>query len=105
MTGSGIALVFVIALVALSACAPAAPAPTAPGQGTPTSAGPKRIAAAIMFNPEIGLIDEDGLDTGTPGVMDLLLTTATIIDGRGILQPRLAEAIPSLENGLWKVDS
>jgi peptide/nickel transport system substrate-binding protein len=96
-----VAFVCTVALVVFSGCAPAAPG--APGaESAPTMASPKRIVAAVMFDPE-ALIDEDGLHTGTNGLMDLLLTPLSIVDDRGTLRPGLAEAIPSLENDRWKV--
>lgn len=40
---------------------------------------------------------------GSNLITELVHTALTALDNKGVLQPRLAEAVPSLENGLWKV--
>src|SRR5579871_3647608 len=97
-----------IALTGLIACS-AAPAPTAQGTAPPAaptaSALPRRVTAAILSNPatlnrnSLASDGGEGLDT----VFDALHSGLTIADDQGSLLPLLAEAAPSLENGLWKV--
>src|SRR5439155_18868320 len=69
--------------------------------------GPKRITIAIMGDPS-GLsntIDRAGAG-GTPGLdadEELVNAGLTQADASGLLLPRLAEAVPTLDYGLWKV--
>jgi peptide/nickel transport system substrate-binding protein len=70
-------------------------------------AGPKRVTIAIMGDPS-GLsntIDRAGAG-GTPG-LDALeeLVNAGLVQANagGVLQPQLAESVPTIENGLWKL--
>ncbi len=101
-------LAFVLVLV-LIGCQQA---PTRGGSGSPGSAAapaqaaPKRATAVVMgdpphfagrFNPSIG---------STPGLWELeemMNAGMANFDQEGALRPQLAEAVPSLENGLWKV--
>src|SRR5207249_2679056 len=70
-------------------------------------AGPKRITIAIMGDPS-GLgntIDRAGAG-GTPGldaVEEMVNTGLSQVDAGGVLRPVVAEVVPSLENGLWKL--
>ncbi len=97
--------------LAVSACAPAAaPRPQA-GQRTdgassqPAATSPKRLVAAINGTPRgfSARVDRAGAGS-TPGieeVEDLVNSGLVVVDARGQIQPLLAEAVPSLSNGLW----
>lgn len=97
-------------LAVLAGCA--APA-SAPGTGVSTG-GPekptavKRLVMGLFSDPE-GMHKLLTNPSGTgrvPGlneVQDLLHAGAAYLDEQDVLQPRLAEAVPSAENGLWKV--
>ncbi len=67
---------------------------------------PKRLVVAIQgdinlfyskANPNSGAI------AGLDAVEDLVLAGMSIVDNQGTLQPQLAEAVPSVDNGLWRV--
>lgn len=95
-----------ICAVALAGCGPAAGRPTGQEQsGAPTAK--KRIVAAAqgdMFTLS-AFVSAGGLGTTQPGLGETqaLLSSSLTIDNGGLLEPRLAEAVPSTENGLWVV--
>jgi peptide/nickel transport system substrate-binding protein len=72
-----------------------------------TSGGKTRIAAAIRGEPATlsAIIDSSGVG-GTAGLAELEeiihVGMAEIVDNRVVARARLAETIPTLENGLWK---
>ncbi len=73
-------------------------------------APPKRVVAAITADPVAlrASINIAGGATGAGGaglstVEELMHVGLATMDNAGRLQPRLAEAVPSAENGLWKV--
>ena len=85
----------------------------APNEGVRTDAASqapaakKRIVAAVqgdMFTMST-LISAGGLGTTQPGLGEIqrLLSVGFTIDNGGVLEPRLAEAVPTIENGLWRV--
>lgn len=97
-------LMLAVAVAILAACAPAAPT-VAPGRSEqPTQSGePIRIKAVIRSAPT-GLIQQrvqrpPGLDA----ILELVHAGLVQADAQGALHPRLAEAVPTVENGLWKL--
>jgi ABC-type transport system substrate-binding protein len=97
-------------LVVVTACAGPASAPSAgPSDrvAPAPSSGPKRVTAVIRGAPfalaaavnEIGAGSVPGVDQ----VEQLLNAGLSGEDLEGRIQPRLAEQVPSVENGLWKV--
>ena len=93
--------------VALISCAP----PPAATDGASAVARPqenKRLTAAIFSDPA-GMhlyLTNPGGSGSVPGVAEInLMLNAGLTqpDDLDVLQPRLAEAVPSAENGLWKV--
>jgi peptide/nickel transport system substrate-binding protein len=80
------------------------------GQAVPAAPGlaaPKRIVAAIRGDPatlndaiNVGAL---GNSAGVREIEQLLNAGLLLVDARGELQPQLAEAAPTLENGLWKL--
>jgi peptide/nickel transport system substrate-binding protein len=92
--------------VALVGCI--APGPAAPQQAEPGRAvAPKRITAAIRGEPTAlnYAVNRAGAG-GSPGVteIDLMVNPGLVgFDAEGRPQARLAEAVPTLENGLWQV--
>lgn len=108
-TRTGILLITAVFLVA---CNPAA-TPGADQRADPRTLAPKRITAAMMGNPsgiDVRFIG-GGSGGGVPGqgqLGELVGARLTISDQvgetrSGQLVPRLSEAVPSAENGLWKV--
>jgi peptide/nickel transport system substrate-binding protein len=99
-------LVLAATCVALSACAPArSDAPgLAAGQDT-RPAAVKRFSAAIRGDPHT-LYQKLNPRSNIPGIDDLerlVNSGLTVPDADGRLQARLAEAVPTIENGLWQV--
>jgi peptide/nickel transport system substrate-binding protein len=96
-----------LALVLVASCAPG-PTPSAGGvsgaqDSTPPQA-PKRIVAAIRSNPS-GLYAK--LTTGrftSASIEQLVNVGLTTLGDSGELHPRLAETVPTTENGLWVVE-
>lgn len=106
MNRSRIPLLVIVLLLASAACAPArSDAPSgAPGQEGKQSTS-KRFTAAIRGDPHT-VYQKLNPRSNIPGIDDLeRLVNAglTVLDPEGNLQPRLAEAVPSIENGLWRV--
>jgi peptide/nickel transport system substrate-binding protein len=95
-------------LATMLACT--APQPSRSDNGIPPipqSAGaPKRIVAAVMSDPPYanttigqGVANLPGMDA-----LEQLLNAGMVIeDEQGVLHPQLAEQVPTLENGLWKL--
>jgi peptide/nickel transport system substrate-binding protein len=103
---------FVLLAIMASACAPACNSPPtasdAQNAAQPRATAPtKRITAAIGGNPSIlywVLAHNSGQTAaGVGAVDDMLSGRLAAFDDRGALLPQLAEAVPSVENGLWTV--
>src|SRR5437588_4685077 len=88
------------------ACAPVrSEAPSAAGANQEARQAPKRFTAAIRGDPHT-VYQKLNPRSNIPGIDDLeRLVNAglTVLDPDGNLHPRLAEAVPSIENGLWRV--
>lgn len=99
------ALILFVGLV--TACAPRPAADASPGADLePKQTGPKRLLAAIQSDPVVLSSKIRLLGVGIAGVSELerLVTAgATVQDDRGVLHPQLAEAVPTIENGLWRL--
>jgi len=104
---SPVLVAFAALAIAITACAPA----QAPGAGSTQSqsqpAGPpKRIVAAVNSIP-VALNNMIGAATGSQPGMEALGVMVnsgfTIVDNRGNITPQLVEAVPTTENGLWRV--
>ncbi len=98
----------VAALVVAVGCAPVAtPQTTATNPQSSSSAAPKRILAAIQSNPPTLSSNQVGAGSGTlqggDGLEDLANGGMSVLNNQGGVEPQLAEAVPSVENGLWKV--
>jgi peptide/nickel transport system substrate-binding protein len=93
-------------LSAACASAPAAPVQLAPAPQPAAPRAKTRIVAGIQGDP---VVFSQKLNTATarvPGTPDLemmLNSGLSTIDSQGQLRPQLAEAVPSVENGLWMV--
>lgn len=96
--------------VSLMACAPSGPGPGRE-EGAAVSQRPaarKSITAAVATtDPAIFRASAGGPFGGSvPGVdalEDLVNAGATVRDDADVLRPQLAESLPTLENGLWKL--
>lgn len=103
-----VGLWLVCGVVVVAACAPP-PAPQSSVAGTEPverPGPPKRMTAAIMSAPptvSILISGGGGRAFGGDVVEELVNVGLTIGDHLGGHHPRLAEAVPSIENGLWRV--
>jgi peptide/nickel transport system substrate-binding protein len=96
-------------LVGAACAGPAPSAPAESGAAAPSVDRPatKRVVAAIRGYPKSVAVSIDGAGLGSTAglreVEQLLHNGLATLDNDGRLQPRLAEAVPSVENGLWKL--
>src|SRR5947207_12110238 len=101
MGGPMRALMWIALTVLLGACT--APGPTPPGSGSraaappAASAAPKKLTLGILYEPV------DMADGRTRPFKDLMAAGFSAEDEKGVRHPQLAEAVPTVENGLWKV--
>jgi peptide/nickel transport system substrate-binding protein len=99
-------VVFGIATVLLvAACTPAPQAATGAKQsqaGVASSAEPRRITAAIRDHPP-SFARTGHLYRGLDALTELTNAGLTHLQADGTRMPQLAEAVPTLDNGLWKL--
>src|SRR5437667_9965624 len=101
-------IIFLILPPLLAACAPAParqPTTSAPGAQPAPPGAPSRVIAVIRGTLPI-LYNKIGVGatySGLEYVERLVNAGLADADASGAAQPTLAEAVPSLENGLWKV--
>lgn len=106
MTGSRFFLLWMAVLLVLPACA--APAGLGgsgrDGQAGLPVVGPKRIAAAIQSDPPslYPALNPSSIRGGEV-IAEMANSGLAVLDNKGSLLPRLAEAVPSLDNGFWKI--
>jgi len=90
----------------------AAPQPSARTEGAaaeaPKPTGPKRITVVAMGEPptlstKVNTSGAGGVVPGADALEELVNAGLVHLDPKGNLLPQLAEAVPSLENGLWKL--
>lgn len=100
---------YLVLTVLLMACATPAQRGDAQGAGSESqrSTAPKRILAAIRGDP-FTLVDAinsagGGRVAGVREIEQLLNSGLGVVDNQGQVRPLLAEAVPSLQNGLWKL--
>ncbi|HZT05789.1 MAG TPA: ABC transporter substrate-binding protein [Chloroflexota bacterium] len=94
-------------LLALTACAGPASRDTSRsgGQAAGSGAEPRKVTIAIRGEPRTFSIKIDS-SPSVPGgaeVEQLVNAGLTVTDNVGALRPQLAEAVPTVENGLWKL--
>src|SRR5438034_7030026 len=102
--------VLLLGLAVLTACAspPQSPGPRTEGQaGAPPSAAPKRIVAAVASQAQqiasLDLLTGSGTWQGGDAIEDLVNAGLAVMTNEGKLRPELAEAVPSVENGRWRL--
>src|SRR5688572_15143319 len=98
----------VLAVVLANGCA--APAPTGTGTGpaqtgAERAASPKRLTAAIAGDPHtlFQKLNPSSTVRGVEEIERLIHAGLSNADKNGVFAPQLAEAVPSIENGLWKL--
>ena len=100
---------FLLLVASLSVMACASPRPATDdsgGQpGSQARTGPKKIVAAIQGNPvgAYGRLDPNSSERGKAEIATLLNGSLTVHDPNGVLHPQLSEAVPTIENGMWRV--
>jgi peptide/nickel transport system substrate-binding protein len=93
--------------VLLAACStPGAPQPSSSGSSAAQST-PKRLIAAIRGTPA-ALSQQKTMKTvgnipGLDAIEELTHAGMAHADDQGVLHPQLAEAVPSVDNGLWRL--
>ena len=91
----------------VGACGPASDPAARQTAPSSVASGPKRITAAIMSNPPTISADNVAAGSGTyqggDSLEELMNAGLSHMDELGRRRPQLAEAVPTLENGLWKV--
>jgi len=100
-------MLLVLAAV-LAACADLGGQSFSQGGSKSSGTQPKRLVAAIMGDPPTlrNTVNATGGSGSAPGldtVEEMLNVGLSALDNRGSLQPRLADAVPTIENGLWNV--
>lgn len=76
------------------------------GGTTSQPTGPKRVTAAIMSEPQLlswKLSAGDNLRAGLDTVEPLIIMGLSANDNQGQLRPILAEEVPTIESGRWRV--
>ncbi len=93
-----------VALMLLGCAPTVAPQGAAGRDPERASVASKRITAAIMVDPTTVFLQMDvGTLPGTDTMQALVHAGLSVVDDRGGRRAQLAERVPSLENGLWKV--
>ncbi len=100
---------WILLAMLVAACAPAGGtrAPSADTPPTDRQAGPKRILTAVVSELPTARSQLNRASGGTlPGARELeqlIHAGLAVEDSSGNLRPQLAEAAPTVENGLWRV--
>jgi len=107
MRDSGLRAAALIALLALSACAPT-PSPTSGGAApvAPTAATQASAPKTLVFGVRYELNDiapKITSGTSSDGMKRLFTASLAYMDGKGIVQPYLAETLPTLNTDSWRV--
>ena len=89
-------------LVFAIGCAPAAPGSSGVAVGNPIPSSPPRVKRITL-----GMGNEQVLhpNAGAPrrAAVPLVHSGLTVLGDQGVRHPQLVEAVPRLENGLWKI--
>ena len=96
-------MAFLIVLVA-SACAPPTTSTTqGQGEGRSSSTSPQaRKHITIATFRELDFLPNNSFP-GSPDLRNLANPGLSVLDPGGVQQPLLTDAVPSIDNGLWKV--
>jgi len=99
-------LLFLVLLLTIAGCAaPQGSAGRSEGAQDRPASGPKRVTAGIPATPPIlyNALNVGGVGGQGSALQDLVHVGLAAHDPQSNLHPRLAEAVPSLENGLWRL--
>jgi peptide/nickel transport system substrate-binding protein len=96
-------LALTVAMLVSGCASPRAPAASPSSGDAPRQPAPKRLVIGVYGDlPSF----RSQTNTISPGVVDteaLVNAGLAMADSSGTLHPQLAEAVPSVENGLWKL--
>jgi peptide/nickel transport system substrate-binding protein len=74
-------------------------------QSAPSRSGPKRLVTAVMAEPPA--LNRAFMGSSVTQVKDIAFNVVnvglTVVDDAGVRHPALAESVPTLENGLWRL--
>src|SRR5438034_11768877 len=89
-------------VVLFAACAPSAPS-GGDASALQSPAAKKRIVAAVLVEPQGWLqnLTQRSSTKGLPETQQLMNSALTYLDDEDMLQPHLADAVPTGENGPW----
>jgi len=95
-----------VVAVLLAACAPAPGQPGSSAAGQQIFTGPKRIVAAITGDPHTlyNKINTNNAIRGIDAVEKLVTAGLATENDTGFLRPQLSDAVPTLENGRWRLN-
>ncbi len=100
-------LIVAVCVVMVAGCAPASsPGAAATSAGSSQPNPPKRVVVAIMGDANTLYAKLNASAGNVPGldsVQELTNGGLSVLNTQGALVAQLAEAVPSVENGLWKV--
>ena len=95
----------IAALAVLAGCAPQPGGTGGGSQSERASTQPKRVVAAVM--DEIPMVYQKlnpaSRVRGIDALQLLVDAGLSVLDDGGVLRAQIAEAVPSADNGLWKV--
>src|SRR5581483_5621594 len=99
---TGASVLFVVSMLLLVSCAPSSP--SRPSSPASQPSAPSRIMAVVSGDPPV-LYSKlaDPAIAGVSAIEALVNVGLSIQDQAGVARPRLAESLPSVENGLWIV--
>jgi len=101
------AVALALALLITGCAGQGGPGPASSGGEAHRTGQPKRIVAAVQSNPPTISSQQVAAGSGTlqggDGLEDLLNAGMSVFDNKGNVVPQLAEQVPSVENGLWKL--
>jgi len=105
MRASNGLVALVLILTAVGCAAPAATTFGIEGPQGRSTSGPKRVTAGIPATPPIlyNALNVGGVGGQRSALQDLVHVGLAAHDPQSNLHPRLAEVVPSLENGLWRL--
>src|SRR5687768_10164385 len=99
----GMSVLLVALVVGCSAPSRSSLPASSGGQEASTAATPAAPAAPKRITIGAFVVATNILDNRARPVPELVVGALTQLDNQGVRQPQLAEAVPSLENGLWQV--
>lgn len=100
-TKRAIVAALVLTVIVAGCTAPGAPAGGPAATGAQPSGAPKRITAVSLKGDPLVVLEK--LEGAADTLQELLVGGLGMLDTQGIVHAEYAEAVPTVENGLWKV--